>query len=87
MMRSKKTLVRLSAILVALSATPKLVSEALINQPVFAQAPTVSPTSLPLPESLPSGSQVKVDGSTSMAIINQELKNVLKIDLLTQPLS
>lgn len=71
-MSSKSSLIKLSVIVFALTATPKLWSETLASNPAFAQSPT--PTSFPLPTSLPSGTAIKVDGSTSMAVVNEALK-------------
>ncbi len=56
---------------VALVTTPKLL-DLVSAQPVYAQSPT--PSSFPLPSTLPTGSTVRVDGSESMAVINQLLK-------------
>nr|RNJ64742.1 MAG: DUF4912 domain-containing protein [Leptolyngbya sp. IPPAS B-1204] len=57
----------------ALTATPKLLAETFAIPSVLAQSP--SPTSFPLPESLPEGATVKVDGSTSMTVVNEALKD------------
>jgi len=57
--------------LVALSFTPLLVSETLRVAPGWAQT-TAAP--FPLPGEVPSGTTVTVDGASSMAAINQALK-------------
>ncbi|MBF2028694.1 MAG: DUF4912 domain-containing protein [Oscillatoriales cyanobacterium C42_A2020_001] len=43
------------------------------NKPLLAQAPTSEP-SFTLPSSLPNGTEVKLDGSSSMTVINEALK-------------
>jgi len=72
MMYPKKTFVRISAIVLALTATPQLLITVLDPKAARAQSPT--PTSFPLPNELPSGSTLEVDGSSSMEIINEALK-------------
>lgn len=71
-MHPRNTLIQLSAVILALAATPKLLSETFTTLPVLAQSS--SPTAFPLPSSLPSGTTVKVDGSPSMTAINEALK-------------
>jgi ABC-type phosphate transport system substrate-binding protein len=55
----------------ALAAAPKA-SSMLFAEPVLAQSPT--PTTFPLPSSVPSGTAIRVDGSSSMEVINRALK-------------
>jgi hypothetical protein len=61
------------ALLLALLAASKPVATLLAIDPVLAQSPTPS---LSPPIDLPQGTTVKVDGSSSMATINQALKKV-----------
>ncbi|WP_216669994.1 substrate-binding domain-containing protein [Brasilonema sennae] len=58
-----------------LTATHSLVASlpSILLAPVVAQSNSPSP-SFPLPNSLPSGTTVKVDGSSSMTVINQALR-------------
>jgi phosphate transport system substrate-binding protein len=70
----KKALVRMSVVLLALTATPPVLITTLDPEAVQAQAPSPSPSSFPLPESLPDGSNLTVDGSSSMSVINEALK-------------
>ena len=75
MLRSKKAFIQISVVLLALTVTPKLLasfSSSLFN-PVLAQSPTPNST-FPLPKSLPSGTTLKVNGSSSMRVINEALK-------------
>ncbi|MBD2681463.1 MULTISPECIES: DUF4912 domain-containing protein [Nostoc] len=51
-------------------STPLAIS--LIASPVFAQSSTVN-SSFPVPQSVPSGTQVRINGTTSMEKINQAL--------------
>lgn len=70
---SKTTLVKVSLVLLALATTSKALATALVGDSILlAQSP--SPTAFPLPRSLPSGTTMKVDGSTSMTAINEALK-------------
>jgi ABC-type phosphate transport system substrate-binding protein/Flp pilus assembly protein TadD len=73
MLPNKSTSLLTLALLSALAtATP---ATALFFTPdsLLAQSPTASP-SFPLPKAVPSGSQVRIDGSDSMEVINQFLK-------------
>ncbi|WP_202895616.1 DUF4912 domain-containing protein [Iningainema tapete] len=70
---SRKKFVQILVVVLALTATPKLLSlSSTLLEPVFAQSNSPSP--IPLPQSLPSGTTVKVDGSSSMRVINEALK-------------
>ncbi|MBW4468130.1 MAG: DUF4912 domain-containing protein [Pegethrix bostrychoides GSE-TBD4-15B] len=71
-MPSKNYLLKLSAVALTLAATPKILSESF--KPLSVQAQSSGET-FTLPASLPSGSELKVDGSTSMEISNEELGN------------
>jgi len=71
---SKKTFVQIAVVVLGLTATPKLVTSfpSTLLAPVVAQN-SPSPA-FPLPQSLPSGTTVKVDGSSSMRVINEALR-------------
>jgi len=64
-------------ILSALTPTFTLSAVFLIVLPVFAQSSAVS-TSFPVPQSLPSGAEVQINGTTSMEKINQALAERFK---------
>ena len=68
-MPSRHHLIKLSAVALALASTPKILSETFKLPPAQAQAGD----SFTLPASLPDGTDLKVDGSTSMEMSNQEL--------------
>lgn len=73
MLNARKTLITYSAMLLALAATSEALAASLMaSSTSVAQAPT--PTSFPLPSSVPSGSSLTVDGSSSMTLINEALK-------------
>ncbi len=67
MSRSQKTFVPIWALLLALCPTPKLLANSLSS--VLAQSPSFT-----LPESLPKGTTVRVNGSSSMIKVNEVLK-------------
>lgn len=71
MLDSRKTLIKISAALLAVTAASGAASLT-ADTSLLAQSP--SPTSFPLPSSLPSGTTVKLDGSSSMALVNEALK-------------
>lgn len=75
-MHPRNTLIKFSAVVLALSAAPKLLSETFTTLPVSAQA--FSPSPFPLPASLPDGTTIKVDGSTSMQVANEEVQQRLQ---------
>src|SRR6476661_7016217 len=71
---SKKTFVQIGVVVLGLTATHSLVAFfPLMLSPVAAQSNSPSP-SFPLSKSLPSGTTVKVDGSSSMRVINEALR-------------
>ena len=85
-----KTFVQIAVVVLGLTATPKLLLSlpSTLLEPVLAQSETPSP--IPLPKSLPSGTTVKVDGSSSMKVINEGLSKEFeqkypgtKVDLAT----
>ncbi len=71
---SFETLMQLLVVVLALTATAKLLVSfpSTLLEPAFAQSQSPSP--IPLPESLPNGTTVKVDGSSSMRVINEALR-------------
>ncbi|MBW4593150.1 MAG: substrate-binding domain-containing protein [Brasilonema angustatum HA4187-MV1] len=79
MFRSKKsfrkTFAQIVMAVLGLTATHSLVASfsSILLAPVVAQSNSPSP-SFPLPNSLPNGTTVKVDGSSSMRIINEALR-------------
>ncbi|MDF5725520.1 MAG: substrate-binding domain-containing protein [Rhizonema sp. PD37] len=76
---SSLTKMQLSVVVLSLTTTQSLLGSFPLTrvEPVFAQssnpAPSPSP-SFPLPQSLPQGTTVKVDGSSSMRVINEALR-------------
>jgi len=72
MLQRKSTAVVALALFIAVSVAPQFLVASLTTVPALAQSPT--PTSFPLPSTVPSGTTVRVDGSTSMAAINQALQ-------------
>ena len=72
MPNSKKTLIQVSAALLAIATTSQAIAASLRPETLIAQA--ANPTSFPLPSAVPSGTTVKVDGSPTMTVINQALK-------------
>ncbi|WAL60842.1 DUF4912 domain-containing protein [Thermocoleostomius sinensis] len=74
MMYPKKAFVKFSAVLLALTATPQLLITVLDTEAVHAQSSSPAPASFPLPESLPADATLRVDGSSSMTVINEALK-------------
>src|SRR4028118_291826 len=55
--------------------TPADGASPLPSAPPGRPTPPVTAPSFPLPDSVPAGTEVRIDGSTSMVIINQNLKN------------
>jgi ABC-type phosphate transport system substrate-binding protein len=71
---SKKTFVQIAVVVLGLTATHSLVASfPLMLSPVVAQSNSPSP-SFPLPQSLPSGTILKADGSGSMRVIKEPLR-------------
>ncbi|PSB60239.1 phosphate ABC transporter substrate-binding protein, partial [filamentous cyanobacterium CCP1] len=73
MLYSKRTWVKLSATLLALTAASKAVAVVPVED-ILLLAQSASPTTFPVPSSIPDGSTFRVDGSTSMRVINEALK-------------
>ena len=74
MLRKQETSIMTLALLVALAAAHSPLSALLAVDPALAQSPS-PPTAFPLPSTLPTDLLVKIDGSSSMAVVNQSLKN------------
>ncbi len=73
MLPPSQKLVQLSALLLAVGVGSMPFLETLAVNPVQAQS-TTSNATFPIPTSLPGGTVVEVDGSSSMAVINESLK-------------
>ncbi len=72
MVSKKKFSILNFALLVALVTAPKIFIESFKGSPALAQSP--APTTFTLPSTVPKGTTVGVDGSSSMAAVNQALK-------------
>ncbi|NER79772.1 MAG: DUF4912 domain-containing protein [Leptolyngbya sp. SIO1D8] len=66
--------VKFAAIFLAFAAISPVTGELRSQVPVWAQSFGENPDSFPIPSSLPDGTTLKVDGSTSMWITNETLK-------------
>jgi len=73
MLRKQETSILTLMLLGALATTSNSLSAVLAGAPALAQSP--SPTAFPLPTTLPDDLLVKIDGSSSMTVINESLKN------------
>ncbi len=73
MLRKQETSILTLMLLGALATTYSSLSAVLAIAPALAQSP--SPTAFPLPTTLPNDLLVKIDGSSSMTVINESLKN------------
>ena len=76
MSSSSKELVQILVVLLTLTATPKPLAASnlsFLSNTILAQSVN-SDTTYPLPESLPSGTKIKLSSSSSMVVINQALK-------------
>ena len=76
MSSSSKELVQILVVLLTLTATPKPLAASnlsFLSNTILAQSVN-SDTTYPLPESLPSGTEIKLSSSSSMVVINQALK-------------
>jgi phosphate transport system substrate-binding protein len=60
-----------SLLLLAIVATPLPLATALLDRPVFAQSPSPA---FPLPTAVPSGTTVRINGSSSLESVNEALK-------------
>ncbi|MBE9167609.1 DUF4912 domain-containing protein [Pleurocapsales cyanobacterium LEGE 06147] len=65
------------AVMLALTAASPPLIVSVIARPAFAQSSSAS-TSFPFPQAVPSGTQVRIDGSTSMAKLNEALAQRFK---------
>ncbi|MBD3880888.1 DUF4912 domain-containing protein [Phormidium tenue FACHB-886] len=72
MLNSQKTLIQVAAALLATTTSSQAIATSLKPETLLMQ--TSSPSSFPLPSTVPSGTTVKVNGSTSMTVINEALK-------------
>lgn len=72
-MYRKMSLVKIAAIFVAVATAHQVSGEHL--HAVLAQSFGENPDTFPIPDSLPDGTTLKVDGSTSMRLTNQALEN------------
>jgi phosphate transport system substrate-binding protein len=72
-MRNLQKLIPLSALVFTVGVVSEPLLRTLNGNPAQAQS-AASPTPFPLPASLPSGTTVKVDGSSSMNVANESLK-------------
>lgn len=70
--QNREALIASLALLLTLGAIPKPLAASFRIHPVLAQS--VAPDSLPVSTDVPSGTTVKIDGSSSMSATNQELK-------------
>ena len=76
MSSSSKELVQILVVLLTLTATPKPLAASnlsFLSNTILAQSVN-SDTTYPLPQSLPSGTKIKLSSSSSMVVINQALK-------------
>ncbi|NEP87758.1 MAG: DUF4912 domain-containing protein, partial [Okeania sp. SIO2C2] len=73
MSSSSKKLFQISVVLLTLTATPKPLAATNISNTILAQSVN-SNTVYSLPESLPSGTKIRLHGSNSMTVINRSLK-------------
>jgi len=73
MLHKQNTSVATLALLLVLAAAPKPVAATLNKDPVLAQSTTAAPA-FTLPKSVKSGTNVRIDGSSSMAVVNLSLK-------------
>lgn len=69
------SLVKFAAIFVAASTVSQLPSQSFSQSTVLAQAFGENPDTFSIPESLPDGVTLKVDGSTSMRVTNEALES------------
>ena len=80
MLSSKKSLMKRSAVRVSAALLTLMTTSAVVavktDALLLAQSSmsTSAPTSFPLPSAVPSGTTVKLDGSSSMTVINEALK-------------
>ena len=75
MVYCKNAWIRFAVLLLTATATPPVTGEFLAHGLVLAQSFGESPDSFPIPSSLPDESLLKVDGSTSMRLVNQQLES------------
>ncbi|NEQ52903.1 MAG: DUF4912 domain-containing protein [Leptolyngbya sp. SIO3F4] len=73
-MYRKMSLVKFAALFVAAATVSQLSGEYFSHNVVLAQSFGENPNTFPIPGSLPDGTTLKVDGSTSMRLTNEELE-------------
>jgi len=71
--QQKKDSAIANLVLTLVLATTPMAASLVVSTPVLAQSATDTP-SFPLPQTVENGSTVRVDGSSSLALINQNLK-------------
>ena len=69
------SLVKLLTLLMAAAAVSQIFHETLSRHPILAQSLRENPETFTIPDSLPDDTTLKVDGSTSMRVTNQELES------------
>ncbi|NEZ62113.1 DUF4912 domain-containing protein [Leptolyngbyaceae cyanobacterium CCMR0082] len=69
------SLVKFAKIIVATIAVSQVLNESFSRQNLFAQSFEAPPESFPIPNALPDGTTLKVDGSTSMRLTNEDLES------------
>lgn len=74
-MYQKMSLVKIASIFVATAAVSQMLVKDLAQQTVLAQSSGEISTTFPIPDSLPDGTTLKVDGSTSMRSTNEDLES------------
>lgn len=75
MVYRKNTLIKFAALLLSASALTPVANTLLERRAALAQSFGDNPESFPIPSSLPDGTTLAVDGSTSMQVINQALES------------
>lgn len=73
-MQSFQKIIPLSALLISVGAGVAPLFKPFTPEPAQAQPPASPDASFPIPATLPSGATVNVDGSSSMEVLNQSLK-------------
>lgn len=75
MVSQKNTLVKFAALLLTATVVTPATNDFLARGSALAQSFGDNPESFPIPSSLPDGTTLKVDGSTSMRVTNQALES------------
>ncbi|HEY9887236.1 MAG TPA: DUF4912 domain-containing protein, partial [Candidatus Obscuribacterales bacterium] len=74
MVYSQKSFIRFAALLLTAAAVSPVAHEFLVSGVALAQSFGDNPEGFPIPSTLPTGSTLRVDGSTSMQVTNEELE-------------